>query len=153
VPTRPRSWHDFLNALVWATFPRAKLALHTRQHEELSARMTPDARTLPSSRSRVHDALALLDEGGVVLLGDGRRRVGIVFGHALYEGLVLGVRALAARAVEVHVEVFPSDARACVSLADDALERSLSNRSLDASALPRVALAGVVPWPGESIGG
>src|SRR5205814_1266996 len=24
VPTRAGSWHDFLNALVWATFPRAK---------------------------------------------------------------------------------------------------------------------------------
>ena len=30
VPTRARSWHDLLNALVWATFPRAKLALHAR---------------------------------------------------------------------------------------------------------------------------
>src|SRR4051812_25965417 len=28
VPTRPRSWHDLLNALVWATFPSAKRALH-----------------------------------------------------------------------------------------------------------------------------
>src|SRR5579862_2736860 len=26
VPTRARSWHDLTNALVWATFPRAKRA-------------------------------------------------------------------------------------------------------------------------------
>src|SRR5262245_4272689 len=27
IPTRPRNAHDLLNALVWAAFPRAKLAL------------------------------------------------------------------------------------------------------------------------------
>ncbi len=37
VPTRERHWHDFLNALVWATFPRAKAALHARQHRALVA--------------------------------------------------------------------------------------------------------------------
>ncbi|HSO36534.1 MAG TPA: DUF3025 domain-containing protein, partial [Labilithrix sp.] len=33
VPTRPGSWHDLMNALVWATFPASKRALHERQHE------------------------------------------------------------------------------------------------------------------------
>ena len=69
VPTRARCWHDFLNALVWATFPRAKRALHECQLQALLARLEPCARTLPPTRSRNHDALALLDEGGAVLLG------------------------------------------------------------------------------------
>src|SRR4051812_35399984 len=30
VPSRERSWHDFLNMLCWATFPRAKAALNAR---------------------------------------------------------------------------------------------------------------------------
>jgi hypothetical protein len=147
VPTRVGSWHDFLNALVWATFPRAKGALHRRQHEELSARLVPGARTLPPTRSRVHDALALLDEGGVVVLDDGRRRLGVVFGHALYESLVLGVRAMAARAVEVRVEVVPADATACTALADAALEKRLSDPGLHPDALPRVALGELPAGP------
>jgi hypothetical protein len=85
VPTRHGSWHDFLNALVWATFPRAKSALHRRQH----AIVVPGA----PRRTTEGDALAMLDEGGVFRLCSGELRV---FGHAIYEGRVLGRRALAA---------------------------------------------------------
>lgn len=76
VPTRDGSWHDFLNALVWATFPYAKTALHRRQHQLV----VPGA----PSRSPEGDAVAMIDEGGVFLPQK------IVFGHAIYEGLVLG---------------------------------------------------------------
>jgi hypothetical protein len=76
VSTRDGSWHDFLNALVWATFPLAKNALHHRQH----ALVVPGA----PRRSPEGDAVAMLDEGGVFLPKK------IVFGHAIYEGLVLG---------------------------------------------------------------
>jgi hypothetical protein len=90
VPTRARSWHDLMNALVWGTFPRAKRALHARQHRAIVERVAPGARTLPPARTRELDALALLDEGGVVLPeGDVARAV--VFGHAIYESLALGV--------------------------------------------------------------
>lgn len=96
VPTRPGSWHDLLNALVWATFPRAKRALHARQHRLV----VPGA----PARSRALDALALFDEGGVVVASDtpldGEAAVAngvlrgqatlAVFGHAIYEGLALG---------------------------------------------------------------
>jgi hypothetical protein len=76
VRTRDGSWHDFLNALVWATFPLAKTALHRRQHEIV----VPGARR----RTPEGDALAMLDEGGVFL----PKR--LVFGHAIHESLVLG---------------------------------------------------------------
>jgi hypothetical protein len=114
VPTRPRCWHDLMNALVWGTFPRAKRALHRRQHRAVSERLSPDARALPATRTRELDALALLDEGGVVVLsrdpeslraelrerrpGALRARIdagearALVFGHAIYESLALGVR-------------------------------------------------------------
>lgn len=83
VPTREGSWHDLMNALVWATFPRAKKALHTRQHGLV--RVAQPGESL--RRPRELDALALLDEGGVAVTKDGAR---IVFGHAIYEGYVLG---------------------------------------------------------------
>jgi hypothetical protein len=98
VPTRERNWHDYLNALVWATFPRAKSALHARQHRAIRAWAGADVvRQLPNARTRELDALALIDEGGVIVCDDAK----LVFGHALYEGLVLDVRAMIARAVVI----------------------------------------------------
>jgi hypothetical protein len=120
VPTRPRCWHDLMNALVWGTFPRAKRALHERQHRAIAARIAPGSRTLPPTRSSELDALALLDEGGIVVLstrpqdlraaaGGDRKELrraltagearAIVFGHAIYESLVLGVRPAIVAAV------------------------------------------------------
>jgi hypothetical protein len=125
VPTRERSWHDFMNALVWGTFPRAKRALHARQHAAIAARIAPGARTLPPARTRELDALALLDEGGVVLI-DGEATI---FGHAIYESLALGV----APAVVAAIVVDPSGAAGSgaerIAYADAALEAVLTDRA------------------------
>jgi hypothetical protein len=112
VPTRRRSWHDLMNALVWGAFPRAKYALHTRQHRALSERVARGARALPPARTREQDALALVDEGGVVVLASDPASTrcalrrdpevlremlasgaaeAVIFGHAIYESLVFGV--------------------------------------------------------------
>ncbi len=114
VPTRPRNWHDYLNMLCWAAFPRAKWQLHARQHRRISARIEGAVTALPNARTREQDALALMDEGGVVvvcrddrveelarLLGERETTAahamfeaglarGVVFGHAVYEHVVLG---------------------------------------------------------------
>lgn len=94
VPTRAGSWHDLMNALVWATFPRAKRALHARQH----LLVVPAKPGESLRRPRELDALALVDEGGVVLSG-GRQ---LVFGHAIYEGLVARWPAPVSAAFEVE---------------------------------------------------
>ena len=67
VPTRARSWHDLMNALVWARFPNAKRALHARQHRMIAARAgeSPVAR---GARTKEQDAVAMLDEGGVAIV-------------------------------------------------------------------------------------
>jgi hypothetical protein len=102
VPTRPGSWHDLMNALVWATFPRAKRALHQRQH----GLVVPASPGESARRPRELDALALFDEGGLVVTRapgasaaptevelaseiEAGRATAIVFGHAIYEGIVL----------------------------------------------------------------
>jgi hypothetical protein len=85
VPSRERGWHDFFNMLVWATFPAIKVAINARQRAALRARVTPDMTKLPGARTREQDALAMLDEGGVMLV-DGRQ---VILGHAIYEHLVL----------------------------------------------------------------
>lgn len=76
VPTRDGSPHDLLNALAWATFPRAKLALHTRFHEAEAARTVP-------GRTRFQDRLTLLDEGAALREEGGAQAW--LFGHAILE--------------------------------------------------------------------
>lgn len=122
VPTRRGSWHDLLNALVWATFPRAKLALHARQHRAISARLGPDLR-LPGGRTRDQDAVAMLDEGGVVLVErDGEASCPVVFGHAIYERIVCdGAVNLWTVAVAARTDLPPGDPRANVEAADATL--------------------------------
>jgi hypothetical protein len=146
VPTRSRCWHDFMNALVWGTFPAAKRALHARQHRAISRGVAPDARSLPP-RTRELDALALVDEGGVVVLADdpegasrslASRRPGalrallqtdrarlLVFGHAIYESLALGSRPAV---VAAFVAGWDRGAPSTVEVADRALATALEDR-------------------------
>jgi hypothetical protein len=164
VPTRAACWHDLMNALVWGTFPRSKHALHARQHRAISARIVPGARGLPA-RSRELDALALVDEGGVVvlardpvevsrslelrrrgalteLLSDGDATL-VVFGHAIYESLALGVRPAVVAAV-VGQRLQAGD---CTRQADVALARALEDpqRFLTPRELVRVDLSEARP--------
>lgn len=102
VPTRPDTWHDALNALVWLRFPYFKAALNIAHGEAIAAETG-------SVRGRRRDAMTMLDESGVwvvsqrpVLSGllaacawqplfwDRRREVEtmmdfVVVGHALLE--------------------------------------------------------------------
>jgi hypothetical protein len=169
VPTRPRCWHDFMNALVWGTFPRAKWALHARQHRAIAARIAPSARRLPAARTPELDALALVDEGGIVVLAHdpqaaGRavlaRRPGaigslvasgaaclVIFGHAIYESLALGVAPAVAAAMVIARDRSEADvaADADAGLAraigdDDALRSPRELTRIDLrEAIPHVA--------------
>jgi hypothetical protein len=136
VPTRQGSWHDFVNALVWGTFPRSKRALHERQHAVVRAWVPEGALRLPNARTREHDALALIDEGGVLETAAGP----IVFGHALYEGLALGVRAMVARAIPLPM---PERAPADLAALDERFALWLRDEELYPERLPRVSLADV----------
>jgi len=138
VPTRTDSLHDLTNALVWARMPRAKRAVHARQHAAIASR----GRKLPA-RTREEDTLALIDEGGVVLVtepsardrtassarGDDEARLAelvregraraVVFGHALYEH-VAESRGDARAAIAAVVPGDWDDA-GCIQAAEDAL--------------------------------
>lgn len=84
VPTRPRNAHDLCNALAWAAFPHAKLALSRALAAAQRARAV-GRRALPATRTHDHDRLALIDEGGVVCVTGSRTTSTWIFGHALYE--------------------------------------------------------------------
>jgi hypothetical protein len=61
VATRPDSWHDLFNALIWFTFPKLKAALNAQHLEILAHHQTG------SVRHRGRDKITLLDESGVLL--------------------------------------------------------------------------------------
>jgi hypothetical protein len=154
VPTRERDWHDLFNALCFATFPRAKLALHRRQYAILQERVPAGSSRLPATRTREQDALTLLDEGGAVIAAEpdagialessdtaarsaalqaalGCRRARVVpFGHALFEHLVEGLRCPGGF---THVVELPSiavpDSQLLASV-DERLARALGDRTL-----------------------
>ncbi|MDI3290286.1 DUF3025 domain-containing protein [Polyangium sp. 15x6] len=152
VPTRAASWHDFLNALVWAAFPASKRALHARQHRALSARLGDAPRALPDRRTREQDGLALLDEGSLLLLAVEPRApviaaaleardvsavqneisagsaVALVFGHALYESLLPDERPSiwAMVALLPCPGPLPTDGEGCIRLADARLSERIT---------------------------
>ena len=119
VATRPGNWHDFFNALVWCTFPRAKAMLNQRHADEYA--------TQSGGRGRVRDALTHFDEcGAVVTVSDpllvqllrnfrwrqlfwerradlGRALRCFVFGHGTYEQLLRPFRGLTAKAILYEV--------------------------------------------------
>jgi hypothetical protein len=88
VPSRERCWHDFLNMLVWASFPLTKKAIHERQLDAAESREPASSTRL--NRGRERDALSMLDEGGVLLaIAPDRSTHRMLIGHALHEHLVL----------------------------------------------------------------
>lgn len=83
VPTRAENLHDFLNALTWARFPRAKAALCQRHYDLALARGSKTNRL----RTPAQDRLSMVDEGGVwTVEGD----ADVVFGHGLLEDELRG---------------------------------------------------------------
>jgi len=122
-----------MNALVWATFPLAKRALHTRQH----GLVVPAAPGESARRPRELDALALFDEGGLVVKREpsatetlteeelaaeieAGKATALVFGHAIYEGIVLGRSAPLASVVCVSCHLPDVDEALAEVVADRA---------------------------------
>jgi hypothetical protein len=153
VPSRAASWHDFLNMLVWATFPASKRALNARQRAALRAHVEDGAPRIPGSRTREQDALSMLDEGGVLVLVAGsdatvyaalteanadamnvhvaaRRAAVLAFGHALHEHLLSTDAPVRALALPLDVTALPRDRAAQVTLADAELASGLASGAL-----------------------
>jgi hypothetical protein len=62
VITRPDSWHDAYNALVWLEYPLSKATLNRRHVEAM-------AHELGAQRGRIRDRLTQFDECGIVITG------------------------------------------------------------------------------------
>ncbi len=101
IPTRPHNLHDLLNAVVWAAFPLTKLAL-TRRLATIQRARAANRSTLPSTRTREHDRLAMFDEGALLRVTD-RETTTWIFGHAIYEHTYAGELAIRGAAVDLAV--------------------------------------------------
>jgi hypothetical protein len=139
IPTRPRNAHDLLNALIWAAFPASKLAL-TRALATLQRARAHGRATLPPTRTREHDRLALVDEGALLCVTSARSTSTWIFGHAILEHAYAGELAVRGTAIDLEVEgvdgVVLEDARAAI------------DRCFAAADLARVVRAG----PGIPVG-
>jgi len=128
VQTRPGSWHDLFNALVWLAFPKTKAVLNRHHRNEIVAR-----RGEPE-RGTARDVLTLFDEGGVIVASTDaelsallrefrwkqlfwKRRAEVaramrfhVFGHAIYEKALAPHKGVTAKALIVDVDPGVCDA-------------------------------------------
>ena len=75
VPTRPDTWHDVLNALVWLRYPRFKSALNVAHGEAIAAEKD-------SRRGRRRDAMTVLDESGVWVISQSPALLNLLTEHA-----------------------------------------------------------------------
>ena len=167
VETRPGNWHDFFNALVWLTFPQAKLAINARHVQA----MAPAG----AARGSERDALTHFDECGIVVLSsqpqlldllrefkwrelfaDRRDEVlramrFVVFGHATYERLLNPFRGLTAKAIlhEVDGGWLKLPVAAQVAAVDTLLAADFAHgrfaRPRDLQPLPLLGIPGVTP--------
>jgi hypothetical protein len=116
VSTRPDSWHDLFNALVWIRFPRIKSALNSLHHKQFSEVNT-------GSRGAQRDALTLFDESGVIVFSaqekpldalaqrNWRQAFGIqnqvqhiICGHAILEKYISPYKSMTAKALLVKID-------------------------------------------------
>jgi hypothetical protein len=157
VPTRECNWHDLLNALCFATFPKSKHALHVRQYQALCRHVQDGAAKMPSARTKEQDALTLFDEGGVVVAAteDAMRVLPAVavhdapalqafaealalceqrgwarvvpFGHALFEHMVEGMACPGASARVLALPELPQTDAALLTWVDAALAERIAD--------------------------
>ncbi|MEK6591933.1 MAG: DUF3025 domain-containing protein [Pseudomonadota bacterium] len=170
VQVRPANWHDFMNALVWLTFPLAKAALNARHYCALLDQQSAGT----SNRGPLQDALTLFDEGGVIVAaGDAgllrllrefswkelfwHNRACVessmrfyLFGHALYEKALSPYTGLTGRGIflEVNEDFFETGITAQTARLDALLEKRLFDTGAwrTTRELAPVPILGVPGW-------
>lgn len=149
ISTRTKCWHDFFQALVWATFPHTKIWLNARHAMATEQRLVRGV----SQRSPEENALTLFDESGAVILCSDskmlasirafkwhelfwRRRADlhaslrcVVVGHALYEKLLLPYIGLTAHCTLLAIApaLWPQIKHATITELDALVHAHLSN--------------------------
>jgi hypothetical protein len=162
VSTRAANWHDLFNALVWCRLPRLKSAMNTLHYRHLDD--GPEG-----GRGSVRDALTLLDESGVIVMGTNSAVLGglkardwnsafvahrdawrdevrvLVCGHAILEKFLQPYKSITAHALYLHVGQLPGTQELDSQLAGALLEDHVLHSTSGLSPLPLTGIPGW--WP------
>ncbi len=104
VRTRLENWHDFFNAQIWYSFPRTKAALNMRQFFAFDELADFPWNKSPLKRMREQDYMTMFDEGGCIIAKINQKKIPFIFGHAIYERMILGDRDLSMCAIIIECE-------------------------------------------------
>lgn len=125
VRTRLQNWHDFYNAQIWYTFPKSKSALNMRQFISFDEHAVFPWKTSPPSRMREQDYMTMFDEGGCILVQSGSYSIPFLFGHAVYERMILGDHNISMCAINIECDESFLDLE--IKLQNEILDKTLSN--------------------------
>jgi hypothetical protein len=160
VSTRPESWHDLFNALMWMCFPAIKTAMNSLHYHA-------GASLKSGSRGRLRDALTLFDECGVLVFSDDlgvlqslaerkwqdafSNSVGMALcGHAMLEKFLSPYKSMTAKALLIHVDddFMKLPRQAALDLLDRKLAHQMHNGLVltKPACLSPLPLAGVPGW-------
>ncbi len=131
VRTRLQNWHDFFNSQIWYTFPKSKSALNMRQFIAFDENADFPWKTAPLSRMREQDYMTMFDEGGCLIPYSKHISLPFIFGHAVYERMILGETEISMCAIRIPCEesFFHMSTLKQNQLLDKKLSIILSNRS------------------------
>lgn len=172
VPTRPNSWHDFYNGVIWLQFPKTKRLLNRWHVEDIEQfGMSP--------RNKRRNQITHFDECGVILVCEDEQLLsqlrqhqfkhvlyeqrhrwgsdihGVIFGHANYEMLMKPYIGLTGKwlAIEPCVNYFSLPVAEQLNYIDETLVTKLTQQqefSGDCHLSP-LPLLGVPGWYAQNI--
>ena len=135
VNTRPHSWHDFFNAMIWYAFPKTKATLNMRQFIAFDERADFPWKNPLKNRVREQDLLTMFDEGGCILvnlIGENKGvSIPFLFGHGFYERIVYGDTDLSACTLFVDIEasIFEQSMNEILFAIDSKVSQVLADRN------------------------
>ncbi len=168
--TRAANWHDYLNLLVWMTFPRLKRQLNKLQFKQAVLQQEQGLK----SRSMIQQKLAHFDECGVIVVStnvqlfellkahrwqelfyDCSDCIGdeidfFIFGHGLYEKALTPYLGMTGKSIllQVNDDFFQQNIQEKLARIDSSLEKSLvgDNEEYQEQNLHPVPVLGVKGW-------
>lgn len=168
IQTRTKNWHDFFNALVWLTFPRAKAKLNQLHYQAL----LQELETKKTCRGPLRDAATLFDESGVVVVSSHRQLSRLlqdfewkalfweqrallsshmrffIFGHGLYEKALNPYVGMTGKGVVLSVatDFFSESLQTQLMIVDGMLMEFIGRHLAKSTDLTPVPLLGYPGW-------
>ncbi len=175
VPTR-QNLHDFLNALMWLSYPKVKARLNELQAAEIlkaSIATKINHQVTKHARGRLRDAATIFDENAALMIVADESQIEALrehrwhqvfvqnrttfghtwdvnlFGHALMEKLVTPYKSITAHAFIVRVDktFFTQSQEQRMRLLDHQVSRNLSDNLSTADFTPLPVLGVPGWWP------